>query len=738
MKITPWRLAAASARLTAAATLIAAGLPTLGAQVARAYGGLPVPTLPGGPSAYPTAMSPSGHVVGVSKNANGKDHAFSYRNGETTDLGALGAASQAPFAESAAYAVSAAGAAAGESGGTAVIFQNGGVSALPRFYTEGIAESAAYGINSSGHVVGAATSATQRQFLGGQTKGPPHAFLYRNGQMTDLGTIGGVAGASVAYAINDRGQVAGQSDTPGGNGFDHAFLWENGQMRDIGTLPGYEESAATSINAAGTVAGRATRTSSLFLVRRGFVYSGGAMRDIGGLSAGGNSSANAVSDSGLVVGTADTPSGQAVAVAYTAERGLVDLNSLLTLPYASHPGVSARLVRLTSAVAVNGEGRIACLALYSDGATRPFVLVPGAEPPAIASQPLSVSVEPGGSVTFSVAATGGALSYQWLKGGSPIAGATGASFTIASATRADDGSYAVVVTNASGSVTSLPALLRVVDGSEQSWLANISIRSTASAGDGVLIVGFSIGGPGTVGAKPVLMRGVGPSLASFGVGGVLTDPVISLFSGAAKVAENDDWGGSAQVVAAASQVGAFAVASPSSRDAALFSPATAAGGYSLQVSGAGGSSGVVLAEIYDATPRDSFSRSTPRLVNASARAHAGAGSDVLIVGFAVAGSGAKHVLVRAVGPSLSLFGVGGALADPQLRVYDSGGREVAAGDDWPAALAGVFANVGAFPLPAGSKDAALTLALEPGAYTAQVSGAAGGTGVALVELYEIP
>jgi hypothetical protein len=174
-------------------------------------------------------------------------------------------------------------------------------------------------------------------------------------------------------------------------------------------------------------------------------------------------------------------------------------------------------------------------------------------------------------------------------------------------------------------------------------------------------------------------------------------------------------------------VGGFPLSS-GSLDAALLRSID--GGHTAQVSGPAG--GSVLVEAYDAG-----SGLTPRLTNISARNRAGTGGDILIAGFTIAGDGPKNLLIRAVGPTLGGFGVGGFLADPKVEVY-TGSNKIAENDTWNAGLAGVFTSVGAFPLNAGSKDAALTLTLQPGGYTVQVSGADAGTGEALIEIYELP
>lgn len=125
-----------------------------------------------------------------------------------------------------------------------------------------------------------------------------------------------------------------------------------------------------------------------------------------------------------------------------------------------------------------------------------------------------------------------------------------------------------------------------------------------------------------------------------------------------------------------------------------------------------------------------------RLSNMSVRAQAG-GGDSLITGFTIGPGARKTVLVRAVGPTLRVFGVEGALADPKLTLYDSNGTKLAENDDFNAADAQAFSSVGAFQLTPGGKDAALVATLGPGGYTAEVNSVGGARGVALVEVYEI-
>jgi len=160
------------------------------------------------------------------------------------------------------------------------------------------------------------------------------------------------------------------------------------------------------------------------------------------------------------------------------------------------------------------------------------------------------------------------------------------------------------------------------------------------------------------------------------------------------------------------------------------------GAYSAQVV-ARPAVGVALLELYDTS-----SDSSVQLQKASARSTVGGTSGPLIAGFYVNGNTTKRLLLRGVGPTLLAFGVSGALANPQLTLL-SGSTLQATNDDWwqgttVATMTGVFSSVGAFPLAAGSRDAALVATLPPGSYTVQVTGADGATGVALVEVYEVP
>ncbi|MEI8090538.1 MAG: hypothetical protein WCG63_13205, partial [Opitutaceae bacterium] len=228
---------------------------------------------------------------------------------------------------------------------------------------------------------------------------------------------------------------------------------------------------------------------------------------------------------------------------------------------------------------------------------------------------------------------------------------------------------------------------------------------------------------------------------SFGLTSVLPNPSIKIYQGSNLIAQNDDW--SKDDAAEISRLGAFAF-TVGSKDAALVAT-LAPGGYTAQIADPSGSSsssgtgtGVALAEIYDASinPNADYQR----LVNISSRGKVTPDDGVLIGGFIVTGNSPKTLLIRGIGPALTSFGIAGALVDPSLTIYQDS-KVIATNEGWAssAAIAAAAIQTGAFTLPSGSKDAAVLLTLNPGAYTAQIKSAKNASsGVALIEIYEVP
>lgn len=359
--------------------------------------------------------------------------------------------------------------------------------------------------------------------------------------------------------------------------------------------------------------------------------------------------------------------------------------------------------------------------------------------PTFTTQPAAQTVLVGGNVTFTAAASGSPTpTYQWQKDGTNLAdgaavsGATTATLTLSNLTTTAAGNYTVVATNSAGSTLSNAATLTVNTSTPpppsgpSAWLTNVSVRTTMTPGQLPLIVGLTVSG----GSKNILVRAAGPALQTIipSLTTFMADPSIQVYSGSTVVASNDNWDASLKPVAIS--VGAFPFVS-GSNDAALEQSMN--GGYTIQEPANGG--GIVLVEAYDTNQ----SASSPRLINVSARNEVGTGDNILIAGFAIHGTGTKQLLIRGVGPGLAQYGVTDFLADPMIQVYDSNNTMVAENNDWDSTLSTTFKSVGAFALTPGSKDAAMIVTLQAGtAYTVECKGADGGTGQALIEVYELP
>lgn len=348
--------------------------------------------------------------------------------------------------------------------------------------------------------------------------------------------------------------------------------------------------------------------------------------------------------------------------------------------------------------------------------------------PAIVAQPQSAAFSYGGVPTLSVGALATLpLAFQWQLNGVDIPGATQSSYA-----SGESGAFTVVVTTTAGSVTSSPAVVALADRP-----VDISARAEVGTGEDACIAGFVVasysGAP-----KQVLVRAVGPTLSEFNVPGVLAQPVLTVRDGSGNVvASNTGWGNSTAIAAAAATAGAFALPAGSA-DAALLLELSP-GSYTAEVTGADGTTGVALVEVYE------VAADSGHLINISNRASVGTGADILIGGFVLGGTQPSQVLVRAVGPGLSQFGVSGVLAQPVLSIYDSNGDLIAINVGWSSggsaeavAVADAAVATGGFPLAPGSADCGLLLLLPPGSYTAQVTGVGDSTGIALVEVYQVP
>jgi hypothetical protein len=266
-------------------------------------------------------------------------------------------------------------------------------------------------------------------------------------------------------------------------------------------------------------------------------------------------------------------------------------------------------------------------------------------------------------------------------------------------------------------------------------LFGLSTRAWVGTGLDILISGLAVDGSVP---KRLLIRGIGPSL---GMADTLPNPVLKLFKGQTVIASNNNWetpegdgASKAEVAAAIQQAGLGGLGA---NDAAIVHTLNP-GVYTTQLSDAAGNTGNGLLEIYDLSALTPFT--AQKMVAISSRGFVGNGGNLLIAGFNVTGTFSKKILVQAVGPGMP--SVTGALADPVLQIVKLDGTVIRENDNWDVGndatmLAKARASVGATPLEPGSKDAAILITLPPGIYTAVVRGANGGTGVGLVEVYEI-
>jgi hypothetical protein len=365
--------------------------------------------------------------------------------------------------------------------------------------------------------------------------------------------------------------------------------------------------------------------------------------------------------------------------------------------------------------------------------------------PAFTTQPVSVRVT-GGRVAL-VAVASNSPAYQWWWNGTTVVtGATDPILLVQDAVAAA-GSYTCVATNSAGSATSNAATLAAVSTSNPGRLTNLSCRAQVGTGADIMTAGFVIGGAGTSGLQPVLVRGSGPALGVFGLLGLLPDPKLTLNNTSASpngvVATNAGWGGSSAIADEAAALGAFSWGTSATPDSALLE-SLPGDNYTAQIAGASGDTGLALIEVYDATATGTYTLTTPRLVNLSALIQVGTGANVVFAGFVIGGSSAKTVLIRASGPALASapFDLPGTLSDPQLTLTNTSvtpNSVITVNTGWRGdpEINSVADSVGAFEWSPASADSAILITLPPGNYTAGVAGANKDSGLSLIELYEV-
>jgi hypothetical protein len=253
---------------------------------------------------------------------------------------------------------------------------------------------------------------------------------------------------------------------------------------------------------------------------------------------------------------------------------------------------------------------------------------------------------------------------------------------------------------------------------------NLSTRGLVGTGDNVLIGGFIVSGTEP---KSMVLRALGPSLTRFGLSDVLRDPVLKVYDHSGTlIASNDNW---------QSDPNHFTVESngltPANLSESAIARNLAPGAYTVIVKGGDPDPGIGLVELYDISPV-----ATSKFTNISTRGSVGTQDKVLISGFIVGDVGNTTVVVRALGPTLTSYGVSGVLSDPTLTIYDSTGSVIASNDNWQDAANAFYVQRNGLT-PPNASESALVLHLPAGKYTAIVRGANGATGNALVEVYHL-
>ena len=256
-------------------------------------------------------------------------------------------------------------------------------------------------------------------------------------------------------------------------------------------------------------------------------------------------------------------------------------------------------------------------------------------------------------------------------------------------------------------------------------LQNISTRAEVLTEAKVLIGGFVISGTGT---KQVLVRGLGPTLSDLGVTGALADPTLALHrinqGQDSIVGTNDNWKQNQQAIQATGKA-------PTHDSEAAILQLLNPGNYTAVLVGKNSTTGIGLVEVYDQSPA-----STAQLSNISSRGFVGTDNEVMIGGFINAVADTR-VIVRALGPTLTQFGVTGALADPVLGLFDANGNAIASNDNWQQSSQAAQIQSSGFA-PPNALEPAIISTRPLANTTAIVSGKNGTTGVALLEVYRLP
>jgi hypothetical protein len=395
---------------------------------------------------------------------------------------------------------------------------------------------------------------------------------------------------------------------------------------------------------------------------------------------------------GVISGTPTTDG--SFPITLTVTDGAVTTTSTLQLTFTSDPAVPVIISPRESALAAGQFFTYTIVAPSSDHSGTTFSYI-GTLPPGLSFDPVTGTIS-------------GTYNPHFQNGGIPI------------------GSNQFGATNPSGTATSPHTYFQSVTGTAK----NISTRLAVGTSDNVLIGGFIVTGNAP---KKVIVRAIGPSLTQYNVPNALQDPTLELHDHTqAMIAFNDNWMDAPNKQAIIDS----GLAPSNSLESAILTTLDP-GNYTAIIRGTNDTTGNALVEVYDLGTASLDVSSKAQLGNISTRGLVQTGDNVMIGGFIVRGDMPATVIVRAIGPSLTQYGITNPLLDPTLELHDGTGAVIGGNDNWqddPGAAQIQADNLA----PSDPRESATIVTLAPGNYTAIVRGSNDTTGVALVEAFVLP
>ena len=253
---------------------------------------------------------------------------------------------------------------------------------------------------------------------------------------------------------------------------------------------------------------------------------------------------------------------------------------------------------------------------------------------------------------------------------------------------------------------------------------NIATRLRVETGDNVMIAGFILTGNAS---KAVVLRGMGPVLGNFGISDFLADPVLDLRGPGGPILANNNWKDTQRA-----QIEGTPFEPGDDRESVIVAT-LAPDNYSAILTGNNNTTGVGVIEVFD---NDSAADS--QLGNISTRGLVQGNNSVMIGGFILGGSTSNsRIAIRGIGPSLAQFGLNNVLTDPTLELHDGNGALLISNDNWESdtSSAGQLSANGLGL--SDSKESGLFTSLPAGQFTAILAGKNGGTGIGLIEIYNL-